>query len=200
MPFSASAPPRTVPGPAPPPGPGGRRPPARPGGARHAAPGRRPGFPATVAVGMLLGALAPMALAAGVPGAGGPGPGGAASVVEAGAVPICDVPWRRGDAAVERLIRCVARHYRAPGGPQRAVEVAMCESDLRADAYNPTGCAGWGCGGLFQQHARYWRERAGAHGFEGASMDDARANVIVSVRMAVERGTWEADWPVCGGG
>jgi hypothetical protein len=101
-------------------------------------------------------------------------------------------------STVRSLIACEATLWNVPGGASRALAVARCESRFERAAFNPTGCGGSGCVGLFQQSLRYWRRRAAEYGYPGRPATDARANVVVSMRMAEERGTWSRDWPVCG--
>lgn len=72
-----------------------------------------------------------------------------------------------------------------------AHSVAECESGHDPKAYNPTGCDGAGCLGVFQQHAAYWPERARRYGQGGKSGFDGYANVWVSLSMARDGG-WEA--------
>ncbi|MFB3737987.1 MAG: hypothetical protein ACE14W_03350 [Candidatus Velamenicoccus archaeovorus] len=91
----------------------------------------------------------------------------------------CRIDWRNGRSAVTKLIRCAARHWRVPGGPDKAVAVARCESGLDPRAFNGAGYAG-----VFQQSTRYWRGRARSYGFPDWSVFNGRANVIVSIRMA----------------
>ncbi|HZD80542.1 MAG TPA: hypothetical protein VE646_10960 [Actinomycetota bacterium] len=91
----------------------------------------------------------------------------------------CRIDWQHGPWHVKKLIRCAARHWRVPGGPDKAVSVARCESRLDPSAYNAGGFAG-----VFQQSTRYWRGRARTYGFPAHSVFNGRANVIVSVRMA----------------
>ncbi len=121
-------------------------------------------------------------------------PAHAAVAAEADQVPlrICDIDWRQGTSHIERLIRCAARRWDSPGTPAKAVEVARCESHLRPGAYNPNGYAG-----LFQQSTRYWPDRAHRWGQPHRSVFNARANIIVSVRMARSLGSWSA-WAGCG--
>jgi len=104
---------------------------------------------------------------------------------------ICDIDWQKGTWHVKRLIKCAARHWDSPGTPIKAVQVARCESHLRPDAYNPNGYAG-----LFQQSTRHWPQRADHYGMPDRSVFNARANVIVSVRMARALGDWSA-WGGC---
>ena len=101
-------------------------------------------------------------------------------------------------STVRSLIACEATLWNVPGGAPRALAVARCESRFERAAFNPTGCGGSGCVGLFQQSLRYWRRRAAEYGYPGRPATDPRANVVVSMRMAEERGTWSRDWPVCG--
>lgn len=104
---------------------------------------------------------------------------------------ICDIDWREGTWHVKQLIKCAARHWDSPGTPKKAVQVARCESRLRPDAYNPNGYAG-----LFQQATRHWPGRAEHYGVPGRSVFNARANVIVSIRMARDTGSW-SPWAGC---
>jgi hypothetical protein len=108
------------------------------------------------------------------------------------------VDWRVGPRAVKALIACEAGVWQVPGGAGKALSVAYCESRLVTQAFNPTGCGGAGCTGLFQQSLRYWSGRAAQYGFAGRPPTDAWANVVVSMRLAAEKGTWADDWPVCG--
>lgn len=91
----------------------------------------------------------------------------------------CRIDWQQGRYEIKQLIRCAARHWRVPGGPDRAVAVARCESRLSPEAYNPGGYAG-----VYQQATRYWKGRARTYGFPDRSVYNGRANVIVSIRMA----------------
>lgn len=91
---------------------------------------------------------------------------------------VCPIDWRDGPDEVERLIRCAARQWPVPGGPDYAVAVARCESGLDPRT------VWYGHYGVFQHVSRYWPERAEAYGFAGKSPLNGRANVIVSIRMA----------------
>jgi hypothetical protein len=97
---------------------------------------------------------------------------------------ICPIDWRRGPWHVKRLIRCAAFHWNVPGGARRALYIANRESHFDPRAYNPSGCAG-----VYQHMLRYWPVRATTHGFRGWSPYNARANIIVTMRM-VHRGSW----------
>ncbi len=98
---------------------------------------------------------------------------------------VCDYRWREGTYQVKQLIRCAARRWHVPRGPVGAVAIAGCESHFDPGAY------GGGNAGVFQQNLTYWPGRADAFGFPGASAYNARANIIVSVRMA-HRSGWGA--------
>lgn len=99
---------------------------------------------------------------------------------------VCEnTDWKSGPEAVERLIRCAARTWRVPGGPDKAVAVAFCESRLDPTLRSESGTYV----GVFQQSLRYWADRARIYGFPGAPATDGRANIIVSIRM-VHVGGW----------
>jgi len=116
-----------------------------------------------------------------------------AAAHEAQIVPlrICDLDWREGTWHVKQLIRCAARRWNSPGTPRQAIRVARCESNLNPHAYNSGGYAG-----LFQQASQYWPGRADRWGQGGRSVFNARANVIVSIRMAHAYGSCSA-WSGC---
>jgi len=96
---------------------------------------------------------------------------------------ICNVEWRKGTYQVKRLIRCAAHHWNVPGGPDMALYIANRESQFHPNAYNPSGCAG-----IYQHMLRYWPGRAAAYGFRGWSAFNARANIIVTMRMVSHTG------------
>lgn len=98
---------------------------------------------------------------------------------------VCDFRWRDSTFQIKQLIRCAARRWTVPGGPDKAIAVARCESHLDPSAY------GSGNAGLFQQAVAYWPARARGFGFAGASPFNGRANAIVSIRMAHASG-WAA--------
>jgi len=104
---------------------------------------------------------------------------------------VCDFDWREGTWQLKHLIKCAARRWDSPGAPMKAVEVARCESHLNPEAYNSGGYAG-----LFQQATRYWRDRADRWGQPDRSVYNARANIIVSIRMARALDSWSA-WAGC---
>jgi hypothetical protein len=99
---------------------------------------------------------------------------------------ICDMDWKDSRREVKRLIRCAARHWGSPGGPDKALDVARCESGFNPDAYNPNGYAG-----VFQHAVRYWPDRADRWGFPDRSAFNGRANIIVSIRMANSADGWD---------
>jgi Transglycosylase SLT domain len=101
---------------------------------------------------------------------------------------ICPVKWRRGPQYVQRLIRCAAIHWRVPGGPQMALFIAWRESHYQPSAYNPSGAEG-----IYQHMRQYWPTRAATYGFPHWSPFNARANVIVTMRMVHAMGSW-APW------
>ena len=96
---------------------------------------------------------------------------------------ICDIDWREGRWHVKQLIRCAANHWEV--GVRRALYVANRESDFRPRAYNRSSCAK----GIFQHLCRYWPKRAYTFGFKDWSAFNARANIIVTMKM-VRRYGW----------
>lgn len=89
--------------------------------------------------------------------------------------------------AVRRLIRCAVRRWPVPGGARKALAVARCESGLWPWA------DGGESEGVFQHLRWYWPARYALYTKPrwelGDSVFNARANVIVSIRMA-HRGGW----------
>lgn len=96
---------------------------------------------------------------------------------------ICNYDWHKGRWQIKQLIRCAAEHWNVPGGESMALAVADRESHFRPNAYNPSGCAG-----IYQHMLKYWPGRAAAYGFPGWSAFNARANIIVTMRMVVQDG------------
>jgi hypothetical protein len=103
---------------------------------------------------------------------------------------------------VRALIRCAVGRWSVPGGAEKAISVASCESSLWP-------WVGRSYVGLFQHSARYWQPRvrdllrpmwftarqwdridADARTNPGAAYQ-ARANVLLSIRMA-HRAGWGA--------
>ena len=99
---------------------------------------------------------------------------------------VCDYDWQMGTWQVKQLIRCAADHWNVPGGASTALAIADRESQFRPNAYNSSGCAG-----IYQHMLRYWPGRAAAYGFSGWSAFNARANIIVTMRMVQQDG-WSA--------
>jgi hypothetical protein len=100
---------------------------------------------------------------------------------------ICPIDWQRGTWYVKQLIRCAANHYHVPGGASKALYIAHRESRYRPRAYNSYS----GALGIYQHLRRYWPGRAFTYGFKGWSGFNARANIIVTMRM-VRRAGWSA--------
>lgn len=96
---------------------------------------------------------------------------------------ICNIDWREGRWHVKKLIRCAANHWDV--GVRTALYVADRESDFRPKAFNRSSCAK----GVYQHLCRYWDGRAYAYGFKGKSAFNARANIIVTMKM-VRRYGW----------
>lgn len=97
---------------------------------------------------------------------------------------ICDIDWREGTWQVRRLIRCAAHRWPVPGGADLALYIADRESNFLPNAYNASGAAG-----IYQHLLSYWPGRATTFGFHGWSAFNARANIIVTMKM-VHRGGW----------
>jgi hypothetical protein len=112
-------------------------------------------------------------------------PAGPASAAGSVNDSVCDFRWRDSTYQLKRLIRCAARRWAVPGGPDKAIAVARCESHLDPFAYAS------GNAGLFQQAVLYWPSRARTFGFPDAWAYNGRANAIVSIRMAHASG-WGA--------
>jgi soluble lytic murein transglycosylase-like protein len=96
---------------------------------------------------------------------------------------VCPVEWRKGRFYVKKLIRCAAHRYGV--NADRALYIARRESRFRPKAYNDWSCAK----GIYQHLCRYWPGRADAYGFDDWSAFNARANIMVTMRM-VRRGGW----------
>jgi hypothetical protein len=96
---------------------------------------------------------------------------------------VCPVEWRKGPFFVKKLIRCAAHHYGVSA--DMALYVAHRESRFRPTAFNGYSCAK----GIYQHLCRYWPTRASTYGFNDWSAFNARANIMVTMRM-VRRGGW----------
>ncbi|MFM7719171.1 MAG: ubiquitin-like domain-containing protein [Actinomycetota bacterium] len=90
----------------------------------------------------------------------------------------CNIDWRGGPAEVAKLIRCAVERWSVPGGAEKAIEIASCESGM-----NPYR-QGSGVGGVFQHSILYWPERAARFGFANYSVYNGRANVMVAIQYA----------------
>ncbi len=92
--------------------------------------------------------------------------------------------------AVRKLIRCAERRWPVPGGVEKALAVARCESGFFPDAY------GGGNAGVYQHNLTYWRARWERWGYPlglGSSPYNARSNVVVTMRMIHSSRSW-APW------
>ena len=98
---------------------------------------------------------------------------------------ICPIDWRDGTFHVKKLIRCAAARWTVPGGASKALAIANRESNFHPRAYNSYS----GSAGIYQHLRHYWPGRARVYGFRGWSAFNARANVMVTMRM-VHRGGW----------
>jgi hypothetical protein len=100
---------------------------------------------------------------------------------------ICRVDWRDGTWHVKKLIRCAVHRWSVPGGARKALYIANRESNFQPKAYNSYS----GASGIYQHLRRYWPGRASAYGFHGWSAFNARANIIVSIRMVHRLDSWQ---------
>jgi hypothetical protein len=99
---------------------------------------------------------------------------------------VCRIDWRDGRPYVKHLIRCAARRYGV--NVDRALYYAHRESRFHPKAFNSWSCAK----GVYQHLCNYWPGRAKKYGFDDWSAYNARANIIVTMRM-VRRYGW-APW------
>lgn len=95
---------------------------------------------------------------------------------------ICPVDWREGTWYVKELIRCAAGYYGVSS--DKALYIAHRESRYHPKAYNGSSCAK----GIYQHLCKYWPGRAYDYGFKGWSAYNARANIIVAMRMVKHYG------------
>ena len=134
-----------------------------------------------------------------------------ATAAERPSGPCTGFQWRAPDApkeirliviqeVVSDLITCVERRWPVPGGIQKALEIAWRESNLLWFAANPSreACnSGWGSCGVYQHLGRYWPSRVKQYlrpewfpkTWPDVPWSNARANVIVAIRMA-HSGGW----------
>jgi hypothetical protein len=101
----------------------------------------------------------------------------------------CTQDWKTR-AGAEALIRCAVERWPVPGGADKAISVARCESGLWYRAG-----AGSQYVGIFQHSVYYWPDRAAAYGFAGFDPLNGRANIMVAIQYAHEHG-WGA-WSGC---
>jgi Transglycosylase SLT domain len=99
---------------------------------------------------------------------------------------ICPIDWRRSAWHVKKLIRCAATAHGV--SPDKALYIAWRESRYRPSAYNAAG----GAAGIYQHLLKYWPDRAADYGFRDLSAFNARANIMVTMRMVKQYG-W-APW------
>jgi hypothetical protein len=97
---------------------------------------------------------------------------------------ICPIDWRQSAWHVKQLIRCAASHHDV--SVETALYVAWRESRYRPSAYNAAGEAA----GIFQHLLKYWPDRAADYGFKDWSAFNARANIMVTMRMVKDYG-WD---------
>ena len=95
---------------------------------------------------------------------------------------ICPIDWRKSTWHVKQLIRCAASHHGV--STRTALYVAWRESRYRPSAYNAAG----GAAGIYQHLLKYWPERAADYGFKNWSPFNARANIMVTMRMVRQYG------------
>jgi hypothetical protein len=97
---------------------------------------------------------------------------------------ICPIDWRQSAQHVKRLIRCAAEHHGV--STSTALYIAWRESRYRPSAYNAAG----GAAGIYQHLLKYWPDRAADFGFKDWSAFNARANIMVTMRMVRQYG-WD---------
>ena len=90
---------------------------------------------------------------------------------------VCPIDWRDGTAKVKALIKCAAKHFGV--NTDKALYIADRESHFHPSAYNSWSCAK----GIYQHLCKYWPSRADAYGFDNWSAYNARANIMVTMRM-----------------
>jgi hypothetical protein len=100
---------------------------------------------------------------------------------------ICRIDWRDGTWHVKKLIRCAVHRWSVPGGAPKALSIANRESNFQPKAYNSYS----GASGIYQHLRRYWPGRASVYGFQGWSAFNARANIMVSIRMVHRLSSWQ---------
>jgi hypothetical protein len=105
-------------------------------------------------------------------------------------------PGHWTDHEVRLTIRAAVDRWPVPGGVTEAFKVGNCESGLES----PDSSPGSTYESVYQQSRTYWDGRQNLYDSPrwrlGESINNARANVIVSIRMAHARG-WTSDWAGC---
>jgi hypothetical protein len=108
----------------------------------------------------------------------------AVSATPGGGTRLCPIDWRQSTWHVKKLIRCAAEHYNL--SQRKALYIAWRESRYQPDAYNRAGRAA----GIYQHLLKYWPDRAREYGFAEWSPFNARANILVTMRMVRDHGWW----------
>lgn len=97
----------------------------------------------------------------------------------------------RDKVTVTAKIRCLSLHFDTPGGPTKAIAVAVCESSLNPRSYDGIHA------GLFQHRIRYWPARwekyARPYGLPNDPFD-ALTNTLVTMRMVTDRDIGWRPW------
>jgi len=102
--------------------------------------------------------------------------------IESRSTEVCPVDWRKGTYYVKKLIRCAAHHYGV------SVDEALYIAD-RESKFNPKAFNDWSCAkGIYQHLCTYWPDRAAIYGFNDWSAFNARANIMVTIRMVQKYG------------
>lgn len=110
----------------------------------------------------------------------------------------CAIEWWKSVENRERLIRCEYERINPPGKRSAVLANARCESGETlmdtdtSDIY----------GGPYQQDKNYWTGRREHYRRPSdkhvvGPVTHFRSNVIISFRMAKQKGTWRNDWPHC---
>lgn len=93
--------------------------------------------------------------------------------------------WRHWTETETRMTLSCMMDHNPTVSRSHAFYVADRESSFYAYARNTSS----GACGIFQHMPRYWPSRAATFGFGGASCFNARANIMVTIRM-VRQGGW----------
>ena len=107
----------------------------------------------------------------------------------------CDIHQREDEnvgSHMKRIIRCAVERWDVNGGADKAICIAIAESDLNPEATS----AGGAYLGLYQHSAEAWPDRYDAWTMRAWELDESalsgRTNAIVAIRMVSENG-W-GDW------